>query len=201
MHPACCLDSPITGDKHSFELGVTFCVVFRPIASHKQKGRRKAITVYRLLRYHRCACEVAVRRVSGAWVDNMMMDVSVFIGKAALIDATGNYGAVVQLKNAGGLFVGQRVVSERSKVGPWGLRARAAARSSAAFLCEACFGDRMPTRQCRCGASAKKGRPFTTIFPPRLIRASWTLRPSKNSLTRSAMYPFAMPPRETCFPG
>ena len=99
---------------------MTFCVVFRPIASHKQKGRRKAIAVYRLLRYHRCACEVAVRGVPGAWVDNMMMDVSAFIGKAALVDTAGNYGAVVQLKNAGGFFVGQRVVSERSKVGPVG---------------------------------------------------------------------------------
>ena len=50
----------------------------------------------------------------------MMVDVSMFIGKAPLIDATGNYGAVAQFKDASGLFVGRRAVSECSKVGPVG---------------------------------------------------------------------------------
>lgn len=80
----------------------------------------KPSPVYRPLRYNRCACKVAVRGAPGAWVDNMMVDVSMFIGKAPLIDATGNYGAVAQFKDASGLFVGRRAVSECSKVGPVG---------------------------------------------------------------------------------
>ena len=43
-----------------------------------------------------------------------------FIGKAALIDAAGNYGTVAQFKNAGRLFFERRAVSECSKVGPVG---------------------------------------------------------------------------------
>lgn len=50
----------------------------------------------------------------------MMMDVSMFIGKAALIDATRNYGTIVQLKDAGGLFVGQLAVAERTRIGSVG---------------------------------------------------------------------------------
>ena len=50
----------------------------------------------------------------------MMVVVSMFIGKAPLIDATGNYGTVAQFKDTSGLFVGRRVVSECSKVGPVG---------------------------------------------------------------------------------
>ena len=50
----------------------------------------------------------------------MMMDVSIFIGKAALIDAAGNYGTVAQFKDASRFFVEWRAVSECSKVGSVG---------------------------------------------------------------------------------
>ncbi len=36
-NPARCLDPPIASDKHGFEVGVPFCVVFCPITSHDQK--------------------------------------------------------------------------------------------------------------------------------------------------------------------
>lgn len=35
--PARCLDLPIASDKHGFEVGMPFCVVFCPITSHDQK--------------------------------------------------------------------------------------------------------------------------------------------------------------------
>ena len=61
----------------------------------------------------------------------MMVDVSMFIGKAALIDATGNYGTVAQFKDASWFFVEWRAVSECSKVGSVG----AARYGSGAFFC------------------------------------------------------------------
>ena len=36
-NPARCLDPPIASDKHGFEVGMPFCVVFCPITSHDQK--------------------------------------------------------------------------------------------------------------------------------------------------------------------
>ena len=66
-NPARCLDPPIASDKHGFEVGVPFCVVFCPITSHGQKCCREAVAVYRPLRYNRCACKVAVRGAPGAW--------------------------------------------------------------------------------------------------------------------------------------
>lgn len=50
----------------------------------------------------------------------MMVDVSMLIRKAAFVYAAGNNGAVVQLEDAGGLFVGQRAVAERTRVGSVG---------------------------------------------------------------------------------
>ena len=61
----------------------------------------------------------------------MMVDVSAFIGKAALIDAAGNYGTVAQFKDASRFFVEWRAVSECSKVGPVGT----ARYGGGAFFC------------------------------------------------------------------
>ena len=77
----------------------------------------------------------------------MMVDVSMFIGKAPLIDATGNYGAVAQFKDASGLFVGRRAVSECSKVGPVGT----ARYGGGTFFCG--FSLRGMT-ECQCASTA-----------------------------------------------
>ena len=50
----------------------------------------------------------------------MMMDVSAPIRKTAFVYAAGNNGAVIQLEDAGGLFVGQLAVAERTSVGSVG---------------------------------------------------------------------------------
>lgn len=61
----------------------------------------------------------------------MMVDVSMLIRKTAFVDAAGNNGAVIQLEDAGGLFVGRRAVAERTRVGSVG----AARYGRGSFLC------------------------------------------------------------------
>ena len=50
----------------------------------------------------------------------MMMDDSTLVRKTAFVYAAGNNGAVIQLEDTGGLFVGQLAVAERTSVGSVG---------------------------------------------------------------------------------
>ena len=95
----------------------------------------------------------------------MMVDVSMLIRKAAFVYAAGNNGAVVQLEDAGGLFVGQLAVAERTRVGSVG-----AARYCRSLLF--CF---LSLQDVFRGSDAnvplllwdlpQKGRPIITMLP------------------------------------